>query len=404
MVKRELYLKKIYPFVDKPFIKVITGLRRSGKSQLLLMLQRDFIEKGVSPEQIIYINFESYRFADITNDSQLYSYVSSHILPGKRAYIMLDEIQLVESWEKVVNSFLVDFDCDVYITGSNSTLLSGELATYIAGRYIEIQVFTLSFAETIDFYKAMNKNTENKYEMFNRFARIGGFPSLYIADFSDDDSMRIVNDITSSAILKDIVARHKIRNVALLEKIMKYIFDNIGNPFSANKISAYFKNEKRIIDIETIYNYLKYLEEAFIIYRVPRYDVRGKALLKTNEKFYLGDHALKYAMLGYNETAVSGIFENIVFLEMKRRDYSVTVGKLDSREIDFIGEKNGEKIYIQVAFRLPDNSTKEREFGNLLAINDHYPKYVVSAEELINGNINGVRHRHIADFLVMPEW
>ncbi|MGN0164115.1 MAG: ATP-binding protein, partial [Candidatus Ornithomonoglobus sp.] len=360
--------------------------------------------KGVLPKQIIYINFESYRFADIINDSQLYSYVSSHILQGERAYIMLDEIQLVENWEKVVNSFLVDFDCDVYITRSNSTLLSGELATYIAGRYIEIQVFTLSFAETIDFYKAMNKNTENKYEMFNRFARIGGFPSLYIADFSDDDSMSIVNDITSSAILKDIVARHKIRNVALLEKIMKYIFDNIGNPFSANKISSYFKNEKRTIDIETIYNYLKYLEEAFIIYRVPRYDIRGKALLKTNEKFYLGDHALKYAMLGYNETAVSGIFENIVFLEMKRRDYSVTVGKLDSREIDFIGEKNGEKIYIQVAFRLPDNSTKEREFGNLLAINDHYPKYVVSAEELINGNINGVRHRYIADFLVMPEW
>ena len=351
MVKRELYLNQIRPFIDKPFIKVITGIRRSGKSQILMMLRDELKERGVKEEQILYINFESYEYADIEDDKQLYQFVRQRIIPNAKTYIMLDEIQVVQRWEKVVNSFMVDFDCDVYITGSNSKLLSSELATFIAGRYIELTVYPLSFAETFDFYKAMGSVERDKKEAFNRFARIGGFPALYIADFSEADALKIVGDISSSAILKDIVARHKIRNVALLEKIMQYVFDNIGNTFSAKKISDYFKSEKRTVDIETIYNYLSYLEDAFIIHRVPRYDVRGKEILKTNEKFYLGDHALKYAVLGYNETAVSGVLENIVFLELKRRGYKVNIGKLDDKEIDFVAEKNGAKVYIQVAFR-----------------------------------------------------
>lgn len=404
MIKRELYLHKIRPFVNKPFIKVLTGIRRCGKSAILSMIREEIIESGVAPENIIFINFESLQYSDIENEKHLYKYVSERIV-SSRTYIMLDEIQEVKNWEKAINSFLVDYDVDIYITGSNSKMLSSELSTYLAGRYVEIKISPLSFAETLEFRQVRSgKEVEDKRKEFYSFLRLGGFPVLYTAEYSEDVAYKIVSDIYSSAILRDIISRHQIRNVALLEKIVKFVFDNIGNTFSAKKVTDYFKSEQRKADTETIYNYLTYLENAFIIYKVSRYDLKGKEVLKTNEKYYLGDQALKYAIMGYKDREISGILENIVFLELKRRGYEVYVGKNDDKEVDFVAERKDEKVYVQVAYRLSDQKTIDREFGNLMVIPDHYPKYVVTTEEIFSDNIEGIKHKNIADFLLMDEY
>lgn len=405
MIKRELYLKQIRPFINKPLIKVLTGIRRSGKSAILSMLKDELIDSGVTPENIIYINFESMIYSDIENEKDLYKYVNTRIVKNNKMYIMLDEIQEVKNWEKAINSFLVDFDCDIYITGSNSRLLSSELSTYIAGRYVEINITPLSFAESLYFDEILTgMKPANVRNPFYTFVRKGGFPVLYINNYSEEAAYKIVSDIYSSAILRDIIGRHKIRNVALLEKIVKFIFDNIGNTFSAKKIIDYFKSEQRRVDIETIYNYLTYLKNAFIIHMVSRYDLKRKEILKTNEKFYLGDQALKYAVMGYKDRDISGVLENIVYLELKRRGYNVYVGKIADKEIDFVAERKSEKVYVQVAYRLSDDKTVAREFGNLMDIPDHYPKYVVTTEEFWQDNIEGIKHKHIADFLLMNEF
>ena len=344
-------------------------------------------------------------YSDIENEKDLYKYVNTKIVENNKMYIMLDEIQEVKNWEKAINSFLVDFDCDIYITGSNSRLLSSELSTYIAGRYVEINITPLSFAESLYFNEILTGiKPDNIRNYFYTFVRKGGFPVLHISDYSEEAAYKIVSDIYSSAILRDIIGRHKIRNVALLEKIVKFIFDNIGNTFSAKKITDYFKSEQRRVDLETIYNYLTYLENAFIIHMVSRYDLKGKEILKTNEKFYLGDQALKYAVMGYKDRDISGVLENIVYLELKRRGYNVYVGKMADKEIDFVAERKSEKVYVQVAYRLSDDKTVDREFGNLMDISDHYPKYVVTTEEFWQDNIQGIKHKHIADFLLMDEF
>lgn len=406
MINRELYLAKIRPFMNKPFVKVITGVRRSGKSAILRMVKDELEKMTVKPEDIIYINFDSMKNSGIENGADLYTHVSKRIIQNEKSYLMFDEIQEVINWEKAINSFLVDFDVDIYITGSNSRLLSSELSTYIAGRYVEFTVYPLSFAETFDFltgYK-IEQTTTSIDEYFDHFAKIGGFPVLYTSNYDEDSALKIVSDIYSSVILRDIVSRHNIRNIALLEKIIKFIFDNIGNTFSAKAMSDYFKNEKRTVNIETIYNYLSYLEDAFIVYRVSRYDLRGKEILKTSEKFYLSDQAFKNAIIGIKGYAISGILENIIYLELKRRDYTVYIGKLDDREIDFVAERKGKKIYVQVAYRLSDEKTIDREFGNLLEILDNHPKYVVSTEKIFSDNIKGVKHVNIVEFLLMKEY
>jgi len=405
MIFRKTYMDKIVPFIDKPFIKVITGLRRSGKSTILLLLKEELLKRGAGEQQIIYINFESFDYADIDSSDKLYRYVKDRISGQGRYYLLLDEIQEVDSWEKAVDAFRVDFDADIYVTGSNSRLLSSELATYLAGRYVEIPVFTLSFGEYMSFREVYSGDLErNIYEAFSRFLRLGGFPVIHTADYGPEASYKIIYDIYSSVILRDTVQRFSIRDVELLERVVKFVFDNLGNNFSGKNVADYFKSQQRKIDINTVYNFLSALESAFIIYRIPRYNVKGKEILKTMEKYYLGDQSLLYAVMGYKERMISGVLENIVMLDLKRRGYRVFVGKLDDREIDFIAERQSEKLYVQVAYKMGEQETIEREFTPLIRIKDNHPKYVVSMDETWSDNMEGIRHMHIAEFLLKKEY
>jgi predicted AAA+ superfamily ATPase len=399
MILRPTYIDAIIPFIDKPQIKIITGIRRSGKSVVLRLLKEELLQRGVQEEQIITINFESFAFIELIQAQKLYEFVKEKITNPQKYYLLLDEIQEVEDWEKAVNSFIVDFDVDVYLTGSNSHLLSSELATYLAGRYIEIPVFTLSYKEFLDFRKQYFKE-ENTANSFVQYLRFGGFPVIHTANYPDETAYKVVYDIYSSVILRDTVQRYKIRDIELLERVIKYAFDNIGNTFSGKNVADFFKSQQRKVDVNTVYNYLNALEGAFVLYRVPRYDIKGKEILKTQEKFYVSDVSIIYALMGYRDRMISGILENIVFLELKRRGYNVYIGKLDTTEIDFVAEKRNEKIYVQVAYKLENEQTVNREFGNLLTINDQYPKYVVTMDEFWKDNIEGIKHLHITDFLL----
>jgi len=400
MISRPIYIKQLKNFINKPQIKIITGIRRSGKSTVLRLLKETLLSSGVREEQIIMLNFESFVFSGFTTAQKLYDFVKGKIQQDQKTYLLLDEIQEVDDWEKAVNSLLVDFDMDIYITGSNSHLLSSELATYLAGRYVEISVFTLSFREFLDFRNHYLPKEESRSDSFAAYLRKGGFPVIHTVNYDEESAYKVVRDIYSSVILRDTVQRYKIREVELLERVIRYAFDNIGNTFSGKNVADYFKNQQRKADINTIYNYLHALEGAFILYRVPRYDIKGKEILKTQEKFYASDVSLLYATLGYRDRMISGILENIVFLELKRRGYQVYIGKLDTREIDFIAEKQGNRVYIQVAYKLESNQTIEREYSPLLLVADQYPKYVVSMDDFWKDTIEGVRHLYITDFLL----
>lgn len=402
MIKRELYLKKIRNFIDKPVIKVITGMRRSGKSMILKLISQELLERGILSQNIIYINFESLMFSDLTEFKTLYNYIieKSQTLTGK-VYILLDEIQEAEHWEKAVNSFMVDLDCDIYITGSNANLLSSELATYIAGRYVEIKVYPLSFKEYIDFAKIQNpQNILSNEEYFEQYLQFGGLPGIHNFSYDKSNIYQYLSDIYNSILLKDVVAKNNIRDVELLERIILYIFDNIGNTFSAKNVSDFLKSQGGKLSRETVYNYLKALESAYIISSVQRYDVKGKALLETMEKFYLTDLGFRHAKLGYRPNDIAGYLENIIYLELIRRKYTVNIGKLGTKEIDFIGTLENEKLYIQVTYLLASAETVEREFSPLKKIEDNYPKYVLSMDSLGEYNIDGIIRKRIIDFLL----
>jgi predicted AAA+ superfamily ATPase len=399
MIPRPEYIESIKPFIGKPQIKVITGIRRSGKSTVLRLLEKEIRQGGVQSEQLISINFESFRYSELLEGSRLYEFVSNKIDSKKKYYVFLDEIQDVQNWEKAVNSLMVDFNVDIYLTGSNSHLLSSELSTYLAGRHIEIPVFTLSYLEFLEFRKHYFSQEQNSGNLFIEYLRKGGFPMIHTSDYSEESAYKLIYDIYSSVILRDTVQRYKIRDVELLERVIKYAIDNIGNTFSGKNVADYFKSQQRRIDINTVYNYLHALVGAFILYRVPRYDLKGKEILKTQEKFYVSDVSLIYATMGYRDRMIGRILENMVYLELKRRGYRVFVGKLDQHEIDFVAEKSGEKMYAQVAYKLHDEKTVEREFGNLLSIRDQYPKYVITMDEFWKDNVKGVQHLYITDFL-----
>ncbi|MBK9291970.1 MAG: ATP-binding protein [Bacteroidetes bacterium] len=402
MIKRDLYLNQLREFIDKPLIKVITGIRRCGKSAMLLMLKDELMGRGVDDENIIHINFESFNYADLHEADKLYAHIKSKITNRRPYYVLLDEIQEVKGWERAVDALLVDFHADIYITGSNAHLLSSELATYLAGRYVEIQIYTLSFSEYLRFRGWQKKDDAVALRAeFSKFLRMGGFPVIHIADYSTDSAYRIIYDIYSSAILRDTVQRHNIRDVELLERVVRFVFDNVGNKFSAKNVADYFKSQQRKIDLNTVYNYLNALESAFIIYKVPRYDVKGREILKTFEKYFVGDQSLLYALMGYRDRWISGVLENIVLLELKRRGYRVFVGKADDKEIDFVAEKQERKVYVQVTWKMTEQSTIDREFAPLRNLRDHHPKYVVSMDENWTDNIDGIQHMHIADFLLL---
>ena len=377
-------------------------MRRSGKSIILKLISEELINEGVSSNNIIYINFESLMFSELTDFKKLYNYIieKSQTLQGK-IYILLDEIQEVEHWEKAINSFMVDLNCDIYITGSNANLLSSELATYIAGRYVEIKIYPLSFKEYIEFAKIQNPNKIlSNEEYFEQYLQFGGLPGIHNFDYEKENIYQYLSDIYNSVLLKDVIARNGIRDIELLERVVLYILDNIGNTFSAKNISDFLKSQGRKLSRETVYNYLKALENAYIISKVQRYDIKGKALLETQEKFYLMDLGLRHSKLGYRANDIAGYLENIIYLELMRRKYTVNIGKLSTKEVDFIGTLRDEKLYIQVTYLLATPETIEREFYPLKNINDNYPKYVLSMDNLERYNIDGIIRERIIDFLL----
>ena len=402
MIKRNLYLEEIKKYMNKPLIKVITGMRRSGKSMILKLIQEELKNDGIDEKNIIYINFESLVFMDIKNFETLYKYIieKTDNISGK-IYILLDEIQEVKGWEKAINSFLVDLDVDIYITGSNANLLSSELTTYIAGRYVEIKIYPLSFQEYIDFVSENNKeNPLSLDEYFTQYLNFGGLPGIHIFNYNKEEIYQYLVDVYNSILLRDVIARNNIRDIELLERVVLYIMDNIGNIFSAKSISDFLKNQGRKLSVETIYNYLKALENAFIISKVQRYDIKGKNILETQEKYYLSDLGFRNAKLGYQSNDISSYLENIIFLELLRRKYKVNVGKENNKEVDFIANLRDENLYLQVTYLLASPETIEREFFPLKAIKDNYPKMVLSMDNLPESNIEGIKRKRIIDFLL----
>ena len=401
MIKRERYMRQICDFMDKPVVKVLTGMRRSGKSALLELTRDELKRRGVSLSNIVYINFESLRYESLREFHALYQEICRRAeeISG-RLYILLDEIQEVENWEQAINSFRVDLDCDIYITGSNARLLAGELATLLAGRYVEIHVYPLDFTEYLEF-AAQNPDeahfSENVH--FSNYIRYGGLPGIHQMKWEENRIMQYLGDIYSSVLLKDVISRNKIRDTALLEGIVQYLMDNIGNTFSAKTISDFLKNQGRRLSTETVYNYLKALENAFLIHKVSRYDIKGKRILETQEKYYLSDLGIRHAVLGYRNNDISGLLENIVFLELLRRGYGVYVGVLYNKEIDFVATKRDEKIYIQVSDNIEDTKTFERETKSLLNIKDAYPKILIARTKHDNYQYEGIQIIDIANWL-----
>jgi len=396
-------MRQIRPFINNELIKVLTGIRRSGKSVMLELIKDELINQGVSSEQFIILNFENLCYAHLYTAEALHSELNDRIsgISGK-AYIFLDEIQEVSDWEKCINSLRVEWDCDIYITGSNAKLLSGELATYLAGRYVEFVIYPFSFEEFSIMYLTGFPQSSVK-ESFNRYISLGGMPYLGNLRYSDEPSQTYLNDLYNSIVLKDIVKRNSIRDVDLLERIIAYIFNNAGMTFSASSVSKYFKSENRIVAPETVMNYINYCTDAFLVYRARRRDIQGKKILSINEKYYIADHGIREAVFGGNTKDINIILENIVYMESLRRGYDVTVGRVGTKEIDFVCEKKNDKLYIQVSYLLASDDTIDREFGVYETIADNFPKYVVSLDE-IDISRNGIKHINLRDFLLMPKW
>jgi uncharacterized protein len=398
VINREAYLDKVRPFINKDIVKVFTGIRRSGKSTLLKLVQQELLSTGVAKNQLYEVNFESMAYAgrDINSIYQeLLRFAESS--PGK-TYIFLDEIQELPGWEKMVNSLRIDLDCDLYITGSNAKLLSGELATYLAGRYLEISVYPFSFQEIIGLKKERNAHLSLENE-FVTYLKYGGMPFIYENDLDQSSASDYLRDIYRSIILKDIIARHSVRDVELFERVINYLLANVANSFSGASVVRYLKSEKRSLSLETIYNYIAYAREACLLHLVPRVDLQGKSILKFQEKIFLADQGLREVIYGQNERDINQILENIVFLELLRRDYRVQVGKLKTSEIDFVAEKSNHKIYVQVAYLLADQAVIEREFSPLADIRDNYPKLVLSLDKF-DLSREGIIHQNLIDFLL----
>jgi uncharacterized protein len=398
MIERDVYIQKIQPFIDKPIIKVLTGIRRCGKSVMLNLIMDKLRTMDVAEEQIAYINFESGQWIREQSADTLYQFIQQKTLPDKRLYLFLDEIQEIDGWQKILNACLIDFNIDIFITGSNAKLLSGELATYLGGRYVEFKIFPLSFLEI---RQAQTANQENisETDSFIKYLKYGGMPFLYQYQLDDFSAKAYLTDIYDSIILKDIASRNQIRDIDLLKRVLLFLLSNIGQPFSATSLSKFLIHDKRKFSTETIYNYIDYAKTAFLIHLVSRENVVGKQLLSFQEKIYLNDHGLREAVYGYNEQDIGQVLENIVFIELLRRGYLVRVGKNALKEIDFVAERQEERIYIQVAYLLASDETVEREFSPLETIPDQYPKYVISMDE-INRSRKGIRHLNIRKFLL----
>ena len=403
MINRPLYIDKIMAYVNTPFVKILTGVRRCGKSTILrLIMEQLKTQHHIPDERIIFCRYDSMEYEDMTA-KQMYTELKNRLSQNNKTYLFLDEVQEINGWEKVVNSLMSDYDVDLYVTGSNSRMMSSEISTYLTGRYVSFRIFTLSFDEYLTF-KSKYADVENtKTELFN-YVRLGGFPATHLQPYSQDEVYTIVRDIYNSTVFSDIVRRNQVRKIDQLERIVKYTFNNVGNTFSAKSIADYLKSEHRALDNETVYGYLEKLEKAYLLHRCSRYDLQGKEIMKTQEKFYLADVALRYSVLGYNSDSIASSLENIVYLELCRRGYTVNVGKDGNAEIDFVASRQNEKLYVQVTLKMSSEKTRQREYEHLLKIPDNYPKYVLTTDEFSGGNYKGIETMHIADFLLSNKY
>lgn len=403
MIKREAYMSRIRPFIGSDLVKVLTGIRRCGKSVMLELIQEEIMASGVDPSQFISINFENMSNASLCTAQALHDEIICRAakISGK-IYLFFDEIQEVQNWETCINSFRVELDCDIYITGSNAKLLSGELATYLAGRYVEFVIYPFSFDEFIQLYRTIFPEADVR-TCFNRYLTAGGMPYLANLRYEETACRQYLQDLFNSVELKDIVQRNKVRDVDMLERIIAYVTANIGTTFSSTAISKCLKSEGRSVSPETVLGYLKACTDAFLFYQVKRQDLRGKKILTVNEKYYVADHGVREAVFGGNQRDINLVLENIVYLELLRRGYVVTVGKIGDKEIDFICESQGNRLYIQVAYLLASEETIQREFGVYERVRDNYPKYVLTLDEF-DMSRDGIKHRNIRDFLLEKEW
>ena len=403
MISRESYMKRIRPFMGGDLVKVLTGVRRCGKSVMLELIKEELVAQGVSPEDMLSYNFEDMSYMHLLDAKSLHDEIRGRIAarPGRK-YLFFDEIQEVKDWERCINSLRAGSDCDIYITGSNARLLSGELATYLGGRYVEFVIYPFSYAEFLEAYRSIYPDTDDR-EAFARYLVCGGMPYLMNLRYEDGPSAQYLRDLFDSVQLKDVIRRNDIRDADKLERLVTYVMANIGNTFSATSISRYLKNEGRTMSPETVLNYLGYCMDAFLFYRAKRADLQRKQILSVNQKYYMVDHGLRQAVFGSNTRDINLVLENIVYMELLRRGYTVTVGKIGDLEIDLIGEKDGKRIYMQVCYILASEETAEREFGPYRYVKDNYPKYVVSMDE-IDMSRDGIIHKNVRDLLTSEDW
>lgn len=395
MIKREEYMSQIRPFINQNIVKVLTGIRRCGKSVMLELIQGELIEKGIAAERLLSINFESNAVPYVKSVEETYRFIREFATGNTgKCYLFLDEIQELEGWEKMINSCMIDFDVDIYITGSNAKLLSGELATYLGGRYVEFHIYPFSFREVRE-----SEPDANEGELFRRYLVRGGMPFLYQFPMDERNVRQYLTDIYDSIVLKDIISRHKIRDVEQFKRLLLYFISNIGNTFSALSIIKYMKSEYRGISNETLYNFIDFCKEACLLHLVPRQDLAGKSLLQFQEKIYLTDHGIREAIYGNNIRDISQVLENIVYMELLRRGYQVSVGRNHSLEVDFVAEMGSVREYYQVAYLVADEQTAQREFGAFQGIDDNYPKYVLSLDEL-DLSRKGYQHINLREFLL----
>ena len=396
-------MRRIHPFIGTDLVKVMTGIRRCGKSVMLDLIKEELKESGISAAQFITFNFEDLRNANFCTASSLHDEVIRRAseISGK-VYLFFDEIQEVTDWEKCINSLRIEMDCDIYITGSNARLLSGELATVLGGRYVEFTIYPFSYAEFMDLYKDIFPDASDS-AVFQKYLTLGGMPYLANLRYAEEPSKQYLTDVYNSVVLNDVVKRNKIRDVDLLTKIVTYVIGNIGTTFAATSIAKFLKSERRTVATDTVLNYIQYCISAYLFYQVKRQDIQGKQILSTNEKYYMADHGLREAVFGGNMRDINLILENIIYMESLRRGYTITVGKSGTKEIDFICQKQDQKVYIQVTYLLASEETIQREFGIYDSIHDNFPKYVVSMDEL-DFSRNGIKHRNIKEFLLLKEW
>lgn len=394
MIPRPDYMEKLRPYFNVKVVKILAGIRRCGKSTILEMLKEELLAQGIKENHIITKNYSSMEFGGDFDVKKMYGELKALMSESGKYYLLLDELQEVDGWERVINSLLDKFDTDIYVTGSNSKLMSSEISTYLTGRYVTIPVYTLSFKE----YLAFKNSRAPIKEQLQQYIRLGGFPLVTTSNLDERASYQIVADIFSSVVINDISRRNSIQNIDLFERVVRFVVENVGKTFSANSIVKFLKSEKRTISVEAIYNYLEWLEKAFVIYRCKRFDIQGKNVLKTQEKFYIADQSIKYALYGFNPTSIASMMENLVYFELKRRGYEVFIGKNANKEIDFVAMKRDERIYIQVCRSLPKES--DRETQNLLDINDNFPKIILTLDDYASGNFKGIKILHLADFLL----